>query len=103
MSKETRVYGVPYDYDWKSLSDSEFIKIAEEHGYIYSLAGFQIAYNDEDEKDRADWMKFQNHSIRFIEVGDDEEILCANCEYEIEEDIRDTENLINHHVMKGVI
>ena len=54
-----RVYVVNcdlYDGDLYNLSNEEFMDIAEEQGSVYSLAGFQYAYNQD------------NLFIRFIEV-----------------------------------
>jgi len=55
---ETRVYGVNLDLILDGLehqrlvdfevSDPEFIEIAESHGLIWSLKGFESDYNSDD-------------------------------------------------------
>ena len=49
--KEIRVYVVNcdlYDGDLCNLSNEEFMDIAEEQGSVYSLAGFQYDYNQDN-------------------------------------------------------
>jgi len=57
MEKEIRVYGINQDelkeefkdaveiIGWKEISNWEFIEIAEEQGNVWSLAGFEEAFN----------------------------------------------------------
>ena len=59
---ETKVYGVNLDLILDGLehqrlvdfevSDDEFIEIAEEHGLIWSLKGFEHGYNSADIKEQ---------------------------------------------------
>lgn len=58
MEKEIRVYAVNIDdldedfkdaievIGWKGVPDWEFLNIAEEQGYAWSLQGFQDAFNN---------------------------------------------------------
>lgn len=67
---ETRVYGINLDFvlykeDYKKivdfeLSDWEFIEIAEKHGLVWSLKGFEHDYNINDIKEQV--------IIRFIQL-----------------------------------
>jgi hypothetical protein len=60
MKQEIRVYGISLDriYDGLEhqrivefrLSDEEFIEIAESHGLVWSLKGFEHQYNIDDIK-----------------------------------------------------
>lgn len=44
MDKEIRVYGILY-IDASSLTDEEFISEAERQGLVWSLKGFEQAFN----------------------------------------------------------
>lgn len=49
--KEIRVYGIDsnrFEGDIFALKNKQFIKIAEEHGYIYTLREFAVSYNTEE-------------------------------------------------------
>lgn len=39
-------------YRIKDLTDDEFMDIAEEQGHVYTLKGFEQAFNNEDISDR---------------------------------------------------
>ena len=70
--KEIRVYVVNADlYEGEDLiqelSNEEFIALAEEQGTVYSLKGFENAYND-------DCVDTINTFIRFIKVESEESI-----------------------------
>lgn len=54
---ETRVYGVCIDelddklvdkLHTNSVSDDDFIELAEEQGYVWSLNGFQTQFNNDE-------------------------------------------------------
>lgn len=56
MEKETRVYGINIDLDdfsevdpggWNSMSDEWWMSVAEGQGYVWSLKGFEGAFNME--------------------------------------------------------
>lgn len=64
--KEIRVYAINVDfYDdeiyLETLTNEEFISIAEEQGAVYSLKGFEYIFNNE-------YIDTINCYIRFIEV-----------------------------------
>ena len=49
MSKELRVYVVDanlLEVSYEELTDGEFVQEAENQGNVYSLVGFQEAFND---------------------------------------------------------
>lgn len=48
MEKEKRVYLVDCEGGRDDYNDDEFIKKAEEQGTVYSLEGFELAFNDEE-------------------------------------------------------
>ena len=62
---ETRVYGIDVEQveneTWspKSLSDIEFVEVAEKQGLVWSLNGFQNQFND-------NLINSNNIFIRFI-------------------------------------
>lgn len=61
---KTRVYAINLwellDSNTVSLSDDEFIEIAEQQGLVWTLEGFERAFNTEQISD--EWMiRFINH------------------------------------------
>ena len=54
-TKEIRVYGIDMDQDtssvgigeWDTISDELWMSIAESHGLVWSLGGFQKDFNRE--------------------------------------------------------
>jgi hypothetical protein len=68
--KELRVYGIDanqFEGDIFALTNKKFIKIAEEHGFVYSLREFAVQYNTEEVP--------YDLFIRFIAVPGDENYL----------------------------
>ncbi len=64
--KEIRVYCIDYgackdESDFYTISNEDFIELAEQDGNIYTLDGFQQAFNQEEISSFVDY-------IRFIEV-----------------------------------
>lgn len=61
---ETRVYVVDTfnikKRSWKDLTDEEFISLVEEEGNIYTLGGFQEAFNAQDISTEIDVIRFIN-------------------------------------------
>ncbi len=62
---EIRVYAIDTfnleERHWNDLTDDEFMTLAEEQGNIYTLQGFQEAFNSQDINTEID-------AIRFISV-----------------------------------
>ena len=46
--------------DWNSLTDEEFMTLAETEGNVYSLAGFTEAFNQQDLNTDVDVIRFIN-------------------------------------------
>lgn len=46
--------------DWNSLTDEEFMTLAEEDGNVYSLVGFTEAFNQQDLNTDVDVIRFIN-------------------------------------------
>lgn len=67
QQSETRVYVIDTfnigERNWKSLTDEEFITLAEEEGNIYTLEGFQEAFNSQDINTEIDVVRFINMPI----------------------------------------
>ena len=66
MKKEIRVYVLnieDYEGAFCDLSDEEVMDMAEESGSVYSLKGFENAFNDAEDNLNPDY-----YCIRFIEV-----------------------------------
>ena len=68
--KEIRVFGINVTQDghesvglgeWNSITNDAFIDIAEGQGNVWSLQGFQDAYNKEE-------LSLYDYYIRFIEI-----------------------------------
>lgn len=59
---ETRVYVVDVDFTdcYAILSDDEFMKLAEEQGRVYTIQGFQEAFNLEEINSSIDTIRFIN-------------------------------------------
>ena len=71
--KELRVYVVnmeDFEGEFQNLSDEEVMNIAEESGSVYSLKGFENAFNSCDSENYARFIELNaDYSyIRFIEV-----------------------------------
>lgn len=69
MKKEIRVYAIgismlddDYDKDIRTVTDSEFMNIAEEQGLVFTLNSFQESFNSNEN------ISTDEHIIRFIEV-----------------------------------
>jgi len=63
---ETRVYLLTVedsDISEENMSDGEFMKLAEEKGSVYSLEGFQQAFNWEEVNSSTDVIRFINVTI----------------------------------------
>lgn len=67
---ETRVYVIEAQHSLKynervftTLTDEEFQDIAEEEGRVYTLEGFQDAFNNEDVSSAIDVIRFINVAI----------------------------------------
>lgn len=64
---ETRVYVIDTfnvrERDWNTLTDEEFITLAEEDGNIYTLKSFQEAFNSQDVNTEIDIIRFINVEI----------------------------------------
>lgn len=64
---ETRVYVIDSfnvsGRDWDDLTNDEFISLAEEEGNIYSLEGFQEAFNSQDVSTESDVIRFINVKV----------------------------------------
>lgn len=61
---ETRVYVVDTfnigKKEWDNLTDEEFMHLAEESGNVYSVKGFQEAFNMEEVNSEIDIIRFIN-------------------------------------------
>lgn len=68
QQSETRVYVIDTfnvrERNWNDLTDEEFITLAEEDGNIYTLEGFQEAFNSQDINTEIDVIRFIN-AIKF--------------------------------------
>ena len=69
MKKEIRVYAIgismlddDYDKDIRTVTDSEFMNIAEEQCLVFTLNSFQESFNSNEN------ISTDEHIIRFIEV-----------------------------------
>ena len=64
LKSETRVYVIDTfnvrERNWNDLTDEEFINLAEEDGNIYTLQGFQEAFNSQDINTEIDVIRFIN-------------------------------------------
>ena len=64
QQSETRVYVIDTfnvrGINWNDLTDEEFINLAEEDGNIYTLQGFQEAFNSQDINTEIDVIRFIN-------------------------------------------
>jgi non-homologous end joining protein Ku len=62
QQSETRVYVVDADFNdfYVILSDDEFIKLAKEQGRVYTIQGFQEAFNLEAINSSIDVIRFIN-------------------------------------------
>ena len=64
QQSETRVYVLDTfnvrERNWNDLTDEEFINLAEEDGNIYTLQGFQEAFNSQDINTEIDVIRFIN-------------------------------------------
>ena len=64
QQSETRVYVIDTfnvrERNWNDLTDEEFINLAEEDGNIYTLQGFQEAFNSQDINTEIDVIRFIN-------------------------------------------
>lgn len=71
MKKEIRVYVLNievYDGEFCDLSDEEVMDMTEQFGDVYSLKGFERAFNDAEDEVNPDY-----YCIRFIEVGEEDD------------------------------
>jgi hypothetical protein len=56
MTQETRVYVIDLNNDtseveignWNNLTNEQWIDLSERQGYVFSLEGFQKAFNNEE-------------------------------------------------------
>ena len=63
LMSETRVYVIDtfnVRGNWNDLTDEEFITLAEQDGNIYTLEGFQEAFNAQDINTEIDVIRFIN-------------------------------------------
>lgn len=64
LMSETRVYVIDTfnvrGRNWNDLTDEEFITLAEQDGNIYTLEGFQEAFNVQDINTEIDVIRFIN-------------------------------------------
>jgi hypothetical protein len=64
QQSETRVYVLDTfnvkERNWNDLTDEEFINLAEEDGNVYTLQGFQEAFNSQDINTEIDVIRFIN-------------------------------------------
>ena len=64
QQSETRVYVIDTfnvrGINWNDLTDEEFINLAEEDGNVYTLQGFQEAFNSQDINTEIDVIRFIN-------------------------------------------
>ena len=64
QQSETRAYVLDTfnvnKQDWAKLSDEEFITLVEEDGNVYTLQGFQEAFNNADINSEIDVVRFIN-------------------------------------------
>ena len=61
LTTETRVYVVDMDdnnFDGDNTTDEEFMTLAEENGRVYTLDGFQEAFNFEEINSSIDVIRF---------------------------------------------
>ena len=61
LMSETRVYVIDtfnVRGNWNDLTDEEFITLAEQDGNIYTLEGFQEAFNAQDINTEIDVIRF---------------------------------------------
>lgn len=66
LTTETRVYVVDMndnDFDGDNTTDEEFMTLAEENGRVYTLDGFQEAFNFEEINSSIDVIRFISVSI----------------------------------------
>ena len=64
QQSETRVYVIDTfnvrGINWNDLTDEEFMNLAEEDGNVYTLQGFQEAFNSQDINTEIDVIRFIN-------------------------------------------
>ena len=64
QQSETRVYVIDTfnvkERNWNDLTNEEFMNLAEEDGNIYTLQGFQEAFNSQDINTEIDVIRFIN-------------------------------------------
>ena len=64
QQSETRVYVIDTfnvkERNWNGLTNEEFINLAEEDGNVYTLQGFQEAFNSQDINTEIDVIRFIN-------------------------------------------
>ena len=64
QQSETRVYVIDTfnvkERNWNDLTNEEFINLAEEDGNVYTLQGFQEAFNSQDINTEIDVIRFIN-------------------------------------------
>ena len=64
QQSETRVYVIDTfnvrERNWNDLTNEEFINLAEEDGNVYTLQGFQEAFNSQDINIEIDVIRFIN-------------------------------------------
>ena len=66
LTTETRVYVVDMNdnnFDGDNTTDEEFMTLAEENGRVYTLDGFQEAFNFEEINSSIDVIRFISVSI----------------------------------------
>lgn len=56
MEKEIKIYMIDCDCGKDDWNDAQFMTIAEEQGTVYSLAGFEKAFNNEEISDQK-WLR----------------------------------------------
>ena len=82
QQSETRVYVIDTfnvgERNWNDLTDEEFINLAEEDGNIYTLQGFQEAFNSQDINTEIDVIRFIN-VIKFFSISS----LFVTCGYNL--------------------
>ena len=71
---ETRVYAIEETEDVHEISNDDFMDLAEDLGYVWSLLGFQNELNCEGSYvgliPLVDRLKNMNLHFRFINIGD---------------------------------
>ena len=64
QQSETRVYVIDTfnvkERNWNDLTNEEFMNLAEEDGNVYTLQGFQEAFNSQDINTEIDVIRFIN-------------------------------------------